>query len=174
MQLLKVPQWLSAHREDDDMEDFTVPPVATLPPTNPVPAFSAHDEDAILVQRAAALHAQLKRSIETAQVDLAEAVLGRQGDQQKIGFLEKETAELRLEIAQKANDIQTLQAQVEEYRRFMDIWKDMNDKTRQVFDRFGVKGTPKKERKPKAKKAEQPKRQDAERQEADQPAQTAE
>jgi hypothetical protein len=171
MQMLKVPQWLSAHKEDDDVEDFTVPTIATLPETSPVPKLSAQEEDAILVQRAAALHAQLKRSIETAQVELAEAVLGRQGDQQKIGFLEKETAELRLEIAQKANDIQTLQAQVEEYRRFMDVWKDMNDKTRQVFDRFGVKGTPKKERKPKAKKAT---RQDADRQEADQPAQTIE
>jgi hypothetical protein len=34
----------------------------------------------------------------------------------------------------------------------MNVWKDMNDKTRQVFDRFGTKGTPKKERKPRPKK----------------------
>ncbi len=149
MQMLKMPQWLAARREVDDMDDdYTVPPIATLPPAN----HSAEDEDAMLVQRAAALHAQLKRSIETAQVELAESVLGRQGDQQKIGYLEKENAQLRLDIAQQANDIQTLQAQIEEYRRFMNVWKDMNDKTRQVFDRFGVKGTPKKERKPRPKK----------------------
>jgi hypothetical protein len=175
MQMLKIPQWISAHKQNNDAEDFTVPPIAALPTPDPAPKLSAQDEDAILVQRAAALHAQLKRSIETAQVDLAEAILGRQGDQQKIGFLEKETAQLRLEIAQKANDIQTLQAQIEEYRRFMDLWKDMNDKTRQIFDRFGVKGQPKKERKPKAKKAEQQsKRENIDRQETAQSAQTVE
>lgn len=167
MQMLKMPQWLAARKEIDDMDDnFTIPPVATLPPS--VPEFSAHDEDSMLVQRAAALHAQLKRSIETAQVELAESVLGRQGDQQKIGFLEKENAALRLDIAQQANNIQTLQSQIEEYRRFMDVWKDLNDKTRQVFDRFGIKGTPKKERKPRPKKEKHKK----ERQATDQPAET--
>ncbi len=164
MQLLKIPQWLAARRENDGMDDdYTIPPIATLPTT---PEFSTHDEESMLVQRAAALHAQLKRSIETAQVELAESVLGRQGDQQKIGFLEKENAQLRLDIAQQANNIQTLQSEIEEYRRFMNVWKDMNDKTRQVFDRFGVKGTPKKERKPK------PKKEKPNRQETDQPAET--
>ncbi len=162
MQMLKVPQWLSARREIDGMDDdYTVPPVATLPQPKkelgpdgscPWPEISAHDEESMLVQRAAALHAQLKRSIETAQVELAESVLGRQGDQQKIAFLEKENGELRLEIAEKANNIQTLQSQIEEYRHFMNVWKDGHVKVGQVFDRFGVKGTPKKERKPRPKK----------------------
>ena len=146
--MLKVPQWLAARREDMD-DDFTVPAIATLPTT---PEFSAHDEESMLVQRAAALHAQLKRSIETAQVELAESVLGRQGDQQKIGFLEKENAELRLVIAEKENIIATLQSEIGERRHFASMIQDINTKTALVLSRFGTHPLPKKERKPRPKK----------------------
>ncbi len=151
MDMLKVPSWIKAARKDDNdvLDDMPPPPpVAMLP--EPI-----HDEELTIMQRAAALHAQMKRNIETAQVELAESVLGRQGDQEKIRFLEKENGELRLDIATMQNTIATLQSQVEEYRRFMDVWKDMNDKTRQVFDRFDIKGKPKKERKPRPKKERQ-------------------
>ncbi len=157
MQMLKVPQWIKARREDDEMEDnYTVPPVAALPPAS----HSAEDEDAMLVQRAAALHAQLKRSIETAQVELAESVLGRQGDQQKIGYLEKENAELRLVIAEKENTIATLQSEIGERRQFASMMHEINVKTALVLSRFGTHPLPKKERKPRPKKK-------AERQSAD-------
>ncbi len=137
MQMLKMPQWLAARREADDMDDdYTVPPIATLPPA--VPEFSTHDEESMLVQRAAALHAQLKRSIETAQVELAEAVLGRTGDQKKIALLE-------LDIAQLLNDKQTLQTDLLEKDRCLSL-------LRQVLDKFGTKAPPKKERSPKPKK----------------------
>ena len=149
--MLKVPQWLAARREDDGMDDdFTVPPVATLPPA--VPEFSTHDEESMLVQRAAALHAQLKRSIETAHVELAESVLGRQGDQQKIGYLEKENAELRLVIAEKENTIATLQSEIGERRHFASMIQDINTKTALVLSRFGTHPLPKPERKPRPKK----------------------
>lgn len=133
--MLKVPQWISARREVDEMDDdFTVPPIATLPPAE----FSPHDEESMLVQRAAALHAQLKRSIETAQVELAEAVLGRTGDQKKIALLE-------LDIAQLLNDKQTLQTDLLEKDRCLSL-------LRQVLDKFGTKAPPKKDRAPRPKK----------------------
>ncbi len=139
MQMLKVPRWIAARRENDDMDDdYTVPPVATLPSTNHVPEFSTHDEESMLVQRAAALHAQLKRSIETAQVELAESVLGRSGDQKKIALLE-------LDIAQLLNDKQTLQTDLLEKDRCLSL-------LRQVLDKFGTKAPPKPERKPRPKK----------------------
>ncbi len=151
MQMLKVPQWLAARREADDMDDdYTVPPIATSP--NALPEFSTHDEESMLVQRAAALHAQLKRSIETAQVELAESVLSRQGDQQKIGYLEKENAELRLVIAEKENTIATLQSEIGERRHFASMIQEINVKTALVLSRFGTHPLPKPERKPRPKK----------------------
>ena len=109
MDMLKVPQWIkSARKGDDDMPDDVMPP----PPIATLPEFDTHDEESLLMQRAAALHAQLRRNIEAAQIELAETVLGRQGDQQKIGYLEKENAELRLDIAQLQNTVATLQADV--------------------------------------------------------------
>ncbi len=153
MQMLKVPQWLTARREVDDMDDnFTMPPIAALPTATPVPEFSTHDEESMLVQRAAALHAQLKRNIETAQVELAESVLGRQGDQQKIGYLEKENAELRLVIAEKENTIATLQSEIGERRHFASMIQEINVKTALVLSRFGTHPLPKPERKPRPKK----------------------
>ncbi len=151
MQMLKMPQWLAARKEDDDMDDnYTVPPIATL--QNPLPEFSTHEEESMLVQRAAALHAQLKRSIETAQVELAESVLSRQGDQQKIGYLEKENAELRLVIAEKENTIATLQSEIGERRHFASMIQEINVKTALVLSRFGTHPLPKPERKPRPKK----------------------
>ena len=169
-----VPRWLA--RVDDMDDDIPtgnlVPKIATIPLPDPMqkPPFDIggpagqkpsqyedkpsqyEDQDKMIFGRAAVMLEQIKRERETAQVELAEAVLARQADMNKIDFLEKENAQLRLDIAQKLNDIQTLQSQIAEYRRFMDVWKDMNDKTRQVFDRFGVKGSPKKERKPRPRK----------------------
>ena len=144
MDMLKVPQWIKGARKGDDHmpDDYVMPP---QPPIATLPAFDAHDEESLLMQRAAALHAQLRRNIEAAQIELAETVLGRQGDQQKIGFLEKENAELRLDIAQLQNTVATLQADVMEKDRFMSL-------VRQVLDKYGIKGPPKKERKPRPRK----------------------
>lgn len=151
MDMLKVPQWIiAARKEDDDMPDHmpAPPPIAMLPAPAP-------DEELTIMQRAAALHAQMKRNIETAQVELAESVLGRQGDQEKIRFLEQENSELRLEIATQQNTIATLQTELLDKNGFLNTLKDINDKTSAAFDRLGVKGAAKKERKPKAKKERQ-------------------
>ncbi len=142
--MLKVPQWISARREVDDMDDdYTVPPIATLPPA--VPEFNAADEDKMIFGRAAVMLEQLKRDRAEAlvreqnlQAELAEAVLARAGDQKKINLLE-------LDIAQMANDKQTLQTDLLEKDRCLSL-------LRQVLDKFGTKAPPKKERKPRPKK----------------------
>lgn len=145
MDMLRVPHWIKfARREDDDMaDDIDMPP----PPPPPVAMLPEPvvDEELTIMQRAAALHAQMKRTIETAQVELAESVLGRQGDQEKIRFLEKENAELRLDIAQLQNDRATLQVDLTEKDRCLSLLQ-------QVLNKFGTKAPPKKERKPKLKK----------------------
>jgi hypothetical protein len=144
MDMLKIPQWIKNARKEDDMSDDTPimpPPIATLP------EFTAHDEELSLMQRAAVLHAQLRRKIETANVELAESVLGRQGDQQKVAFLEKENADLRLGLFQSQNTIATLQADILDKDKFMSL-------VRQVLDKYEIKAPPKKERKPRQKKPE--------------------
>ena len=117
-------------------DDYVMPP---QPPIATLPEFNTHDEESLLMQRAAALHAQLRRNIEAAQIELAETVLGRQGDQQKIGYLEKENADLRLDIAQLQNTVATLQADVLDKDRFMSL-------VRQVLDKYGIKAPQKKAR----------------------------
>ena len=142
MDMLKVPQWIKTARHNDDDDDMpSPPPVATLP------EYTAHDEELTILQRAAMLHAQLRRMIDTTQVELAESVLSTQGAQQKIAFLEKENAGLRLDIVQLQNTIATLQADVLDKDRFMSL-------IRQVLDKYGIKAPPKKERKPKPAKLE--------------------
>jgi molecular chaperone GrpE (heat shock protein) len=92
---------------------------------------------------------QLKRDREAAiqreqelQVQLTEVVLARQGDVKKIDFIELENAELR-------NNIQTLQSDVENYRRFM-------SNVKQILDSFGIKAPEKKPRKAKTKQDSMP------------------
>lgn len=169
-----VPSWL--HRRNDDMpEDYEMPPlptVAAIPtgvrggyqpeaggekPAAPKtgsgverpPAFSAQDEDKMIFGKAAVMLEQLKRDREAAiqreqelQVQLTEVVLARQGDVKKSDFLELENAELR-------NNIQTLQSDVENYRRFM-------SNVKQILDSFGIKAPEKKPRKAKTKQDSMP------------------
>lgn len=142
MQMLKIPQWLTAGRGDPDMDDNYVmvpPPIATLPP--PLP----DDNDRTAIVKAAAVYDEIKRREEDLQVQLTEAVLARQADKQKIGFLERENADLRLDIAQLQNTIATLQADVLDKDKFMSL-------VRQVLDKYGIKAPPKKPRPPQRKK----------------------
>ena len=142
MQMLKIPQWLTARIGDDDMSEsypMMPPAVATIPP--PLP----DDDDRTAIVKAAAVYDEIKRREEDLQVQLTEALLSRQTDRQKIGFLEKESAELHLEIARLQNTIATLQADVMDKDKFMSL-------VRQVLDKYGIKPPPKKPRPPRRKK----------------------
>jgi len=155
-----IPSWLHREQEYAAMPDEPIPPppVATLPKPAYAsggivgdksavdPAFSVHNEDLDkeIFGRAAVMLEQLKRDREQAQrregelqVQLTEALLSREGDTQKVSFLELENAELR-------NTIAGLQSDVEAYRQFMSSVK-------KVLDNFGITAPPKKPRNGKPK-----------------------
>ncbi len=118
-----VPRWL--HREHDMVDDpIEPPPIAMLPEqTQP-------DDDAAIFGKAAVLHAQLARKLETAQVNLIEA-------EQKIAFLEKENSELRVQVLELQNNMQTLATQMDADRVFMSV-------VRRYLDARDIKSVPKK------------------------------
>jgi hypothetical protein len=124
---------------DDELPPL--PPVATMP--EPVPEFSTHDEEALIVSRAHLLVEQFKRDrakaeqiCEQLQVELTESVLARQGDVKKVEFLELENAQIR-------NDLQALQSDIDGYRNLLSLVK-------QVLDNYGIEAPPKKGRKEKS------------------------
>ncbi len=108
---------------DDHIEP---PPIATLPePTQP-------DDDATIFGKAAVLHSQLRRKLEAAQIEIIEAA-------QKIAFLEKENSEMRVEILELNNNIQTLSSQRDADMQFMSV-------VRRYLDARDIKSVPKKPR----------------------------
>jgi len=140
-----IPTWL--HKEQEyAMPDDPIPPpppVARLPEPPPF-LDQVADQDREIFGRAAVMLEQLKRDREHAQqreqelqVQLTEALLSREGDTQKVSFLELENAELR-------NTIAGLQSDVEAYRQFMSSVK-------KVLDNFGIVAPPKKPRNGKPK-----------------------
>lgn len=76
-----------------------------------------------------------KQEIESLKAEIAEEVL-------RSGAERRRADNMALDLATALNNIQTLQSQVEEYRKFMSM-------VRQLFDRWDIKKQPKKERKPK-------------------------
>jgi hypothetical protein len=137
IQMLKVPQWIQ-RAEMTRWRTITVPPIATLPPLG----HSADDRVRCWCSAPLTLRT-IKAPVGRRQSDwrvcsAARAINGKSD-------FSKGNAQLRLDIAMSPAHLNITSA-VEDHRRFANI-EDMNDKTRQVFDRFGVKGTAK-ERKP--------------------------
>jgi len=157
-----VPSWL--HREDDEgIGEMPPPPVTavlakqgfnvgspgggTAYPTGTgterPPQYSQADHERDILAKAAVIHDQLMRDradaekrIADLQIQLTEALLSRQGDGKKTEILELENAQLR-------NDLQSMQVDLNELRRFMSLVK-------QVLDKFGIKPPEKRPRKVKA------------------------
>jgi uncharacterized protein (DUF885 family) len=123
--------------------------VAKLERPRDLPEFSEADQDKMIFGRAAVMLEQLKRDREDAlkredelKVQLAESVLARQGDANKIEFLELENAELR-------NNAATLQADLNNFRTFLSNARRTIDMLNKILDSFGIKAP---EKKRKAKK----------------------
>jgi len=148
-----VPSWL--HREDEpESENYHPIPTATMPDPKVPPSFAADipeysqaDHERDILGKAAVIHAQLMRDKAEAEkreqqlkIELTEALLGHEGINKKVSLLELENIQLR-------NDLQTLQVDLTEARRFMSL-------VRQVLDKFGVKAPEKKPRPPRKKKVE--------------------
>lgn len=79
-----------------------------------------------------------KQEIESLKAELAEEVLRSAAERRRAD-------NMALDLATALNNIQTLQSQIEEYRKFMSM-------VRQLFDRWDIKKQPKKERPPKKTK----------------------
>ncbi len=143
----KVLGWIG--KEHPLVEDNIIPPVATMPdpkpPTDEDQKLAVIAEAHVFVDQLRQERAADRGQIEDLQAEVGNLAHALQGERRKSGLLE-------LDLAEAHNNVQTLQSQIEEYRHFMNVWRDMHDKTRSVFDRFGIKGKPKVERKAKPKK----------------------
>jgi len=126
-----------------------MPPLPTEARLPEIPNFSEADHEAKIYSDAAVqLHrhrkevADLKNEIDSLRVQLAEATLGHNGSHKKIAVLELENSQLRTEI-------QTLQSDLNDLKRYLSLQK-------QVYDRFNIKAPEKKPRKKKEKPAPEP------------------
>jgi hypothetical protein len=129
-------------RKEPEPEIFEIPQTAMLPhkiaePTIaklPPPVFNDHE------QRVAAEAAMQVAAFQRERRELNEKLEAHANDAKKIGFLELENNQLRTEI-------QTLQSDLNDLRRYLSLQK-------QVYDRFNIKAPEKKKRVPRAKKTQ--------------------
>lgn len=168
--MMGLPKWLRGNDGDLDMtrdDEVHVPPIAKVEPAmkKPLPFHIApvdtppnDDHAATVVAQAHSYIEQWKveriaqqKTIDDLRIELTELALMLESERRKVAALE-------LDLAEAHNNLQTQQSQIEEYRKFMSVWKEMNDRTRAVFDRFGIQAPPKKERKPNAKATKHPKK----------------
>jgi hypothetical protein len=189
--MMGLPNWLRNREGDYDLthDEVPVPPTAKVelreknhgalipvdPGKKPLPFHIApvdappNDEASVVVQahqfieQWKAKDVTQQKTIERLEAEKAELTSQLQSERRKSGLLE-------LDIAERDNTIQTLQSDVLERRRLLDMLKDINDKTSAAFARLGVTGEPKKERKPNAKTPKAGKKESADREEASQPA----
>src|SRR6516165_12685953 len=121
--------WINwKNREETEMP--TIPRVAELPA---VPDFSQADEEAMVASQAAAQVVRFKRE----RAEMQERLDLHANDAKKIGFLEFVNSQLRTEI-------QTLQSDLNDLKRYLSLQK-------QVYDRFNIKA-PERPKRPKKEK----------------------
>jgi len=121
--------WINwKNKEETEMP--TIPRVAELPA---VPDFSQADEEAMVASQAAAQVVRFKRE----RQEMQDKIDSHANDAKKIGFLELENSQLRTEI-------QTLQSDLNDLKRYLSLQK-------QVYDRFNIKA-PEKPKRPKKEK----------------------
>jgi hypothetical protein len=167
--MIGMPTWLRGREGDYDRthdEDFTVPQIAKvetgvrgvgyqasaggMKPALPTIG-SGVDEASVVVQAHQFVEqwkierAAQQKKIERLEVENAELKEDVKKEIRKSGLLE-------LDLAQAHNNLQTQQTQIEEYRKFMAVWKEMNDRTRAVFDRFGIQTKPREKKNAKEKR----------------------
>jgi len=145
--MIDVPSWFRKDKEEGVGTVGELPPLPTEARLPEIPNFSEADHEAKIYSDAAVqLHrhrkqvADLEKEKDDLRVQLAEATLGHNGNHKKIVALELENNQLR-------TDIQTLQSDLNDLKRYLSLQK-------QVYDRFNIKAPEKKPRKKKEKKPE--------------------
>ncbi len=142
-----MPNWF--RQGESDMADHDIPP---LPQTAIVPMPEPTEEERRLkvIADAHVFVAQLgheregyRKTIEQLESEKVDLQHRLQGEIRKSGLLE-------LDVAQHVNTIATLQSEVIEHKRLLDLLRDINAKSTAAFDRLNITGT-KKERKPRTK-----------------------
>jgi hypothetical protein len=132
-------------KEEEEMpplpETAMIPRKITEPTVTPLPSapdFSEHDRKRLVMQEAAVAHDEYMRE----RAAMQERIESHANDAKKIGFLELENNQLR-------TDMQTLQSDLNDIKRYLSLQK-------QVYDRFNIKAPEKKPRAPrKSKKAKE-------------------
>lgn len=138
----KVLGWIG--KDSPLVADNIIPPVAMMPEAKPE-AKPMTDEDKRLLAAIVAARAPDRAEIERLTLELGHALKDLMNERIKSGLLE-------LDIAQMANDKQTLQTELNEKNGFLNTVKDINDKTTAAFARLDIKGAAKKARTPRPKK----------------------
>ncbi len=143
----KVLGWIG--KESPLVADNIIPPVAKMREPNP-----PTDEDKRLAVIAQAhIHVEQlrqEREAKDGQIEQLQAEIGRLEHHLQSEF--RKSSLLELDIAQLANDKQTLQTELNDKTGFLNTLKDINDKTTAAFARLDIKGAAKKVRTPRPKK----------------------
>jgi len=139
---METPSWFKRNKSIGLDPVDEIQPLPTIARIEEVPAFTPEDEERLAMENAARVHARFVRErqdfeekIKQLEAQLAEASDNHKGENKKVTFLELENLQLR-------NDIQTLQSELTDIRRYLSLQK-------QVYDRFNVKAPEKKPRKKK-------------------------
>jgi hypothetical protein len=135
MQMLKVPQWLAARREVDDMDnDYTVPPIATLP--QPMREPETDEEKRLAAIAQAHVYVEQMRQERAATLQQNEQLkTDLKSEQRKSGLL-------GLDVAERDNTISTLQSEnlglratIDKFRQFLSVKnKSMRRRGRHIFN----------------------------------------
>jgi hypothetical protein len=124
--------WIRWKNREESMDELPpIPKIAELPAP---PDFSHADEEAMVASQAAAQVIRFKRE----RAEMQERLDLHANDAKKIGFLELENSQLRTEI-------QTLQSDLNDLKRYLSLQK-------QVYDQYNIQAPEKKKRPKKEKK----------------------
>ncbi len=145
-----IPRWLRKDEGEWPMPDDVIVP----PPIAMIPRAPETDEEKRLAAIAQA-HVYVEQMRHERAATLAENEQLRadlRSEKQKSGLLELDVAERDNTIATLQSEVLALKAELEKYRTFFSVQKEINEKERQTYERFGIEAPPKKERTPRPKK----------------------
>ncbi len=158
--MMGLPNWLRGREGDYDMthdDQMHVPEIAKVEPMmkKPLPFHIAPRDD----DQAAAVVAQAHSYIEQWKIERIAQQKENEQLKSDLKAEQRKTGLLELDIAERDNNIATLQSQIialqereEKYRQFLSVKKQINEKERLTYEQFQIDDPPKPERKPKPKK----------------------
>lgn len=145
-----IPRWLRKDEGEWPMPDDVIVP----PPIAMIPRAPETDEEKRLAAIAQA-HVYVEQMRHERAATLAENEQLRadlRSEKQKSGLLELDVAERDNTIATLQSDNIAKKAEIDRYRNFLAVQKQINEKERQTYERFELGDPPKKEHKPRPKK----------------------